>query len=102
MRVRAAKWIVGVIGAIGLVSTLLLGVLPSRGQAIVGFQPPGTEIMGDVDCGSEFRRTRWSRTEGCEGPFLGQTGLIVLVGFIGVAANMTAAGLWLADSYRRT
>ena len=102
MRVRTAKWIIGALGAIALVLTLLLGILPSRGQAIVGFQPPGTEITGEVDCGSEFRRTRWSKTEGCEGPFLGQTGLIVLVGFIGVAATMTAAGLWLADSYRRT
>ena len=99
---RTAKWIVGTIGAIALVSTLLLGVLPSQGQAIVGFQPPGTEITGDVDCGSEFRHTKWSRTEGCEGPFLAQSGLIILVGLIGVAATMTAAGLWMADSYRRT
>lgn len=89
---RTAKWIIGAVGALALVLTLLLGVLPSRGQAIVGFEPPGTEITGDVDCGSEFRRTRWSKTEGCEGAFLGQTGLIVLVGFIGVAATMQQPG----------
>ena len=99
---RSAKWIVGTIGAMALVSTLLLGILPSRGQAIVDFRPPGTEITGEVDCGSEFRRTKWGRTEDCEGPSLARTGLIIMVGLIGVAAAMTAAGLWMADSSHRT
>ena len=99
---RTAKWILGAIAATALVSALLLGVFPSRGRAIVGFQPRGTEITGEVDCGSEFRSTKWRHADGCDGPILARTGLTILLGLIAVVASIAAAGLHLAESRRRT
>ncbi len=99
---RTAGRIAWVIGAIALVLTVLLGLLPTRGRAIVGFLPPGMEITGEADCGSEFRFTKWRHADGCDGPILTRTGLVVLFGLIGVATSITAAGLWSAESRRRT
>ena len=67
-----------IIGGLALVASLLLGVLPTRGEAIVSFVPPGGEIFGDVNCGTVFSDTKWSNADGCEGPLLIRFGWMVM------------------------
>ena len=58
-----------------MVARLLLGVLPTRGEAIVAFNPPGTEISGEVNCGTIFSDTN---ADGCEGPLISRLGAMVM------------------------
>ncbi len=67
-----------IIGGLALVASLLLGVLPTRGEAIVSFVPPGGEIYGEVNCGTVFSDTKWSNADGCEGPILIRFGWMVM------------------------
>lgn len=59
-----------IIGGLALVASLLLAVLPTRGEAIVSFVSPGGEITGDVNCGTVVSDTKWSKSDGCEAPLL--------------------------------
>ena len=67
-----------VAGGLAFVAGLLLCVLPTRGEAIVGFVPPGGEIVGEVNCGTIFSETKWSNADGCEGPLLVRLGATVM------------------------
>ena len=67
-----------IIGGLALVASLLLAVLPTRGEAIVAFVPPGGEIYGDVNCGTVFSDTKWSNADGCQGPLLIRFGATVM------------------------
>lgn len=70
---------------------LVLAVLPTHGEGIVDFVPPGTEISGEVNCGTVF--TNWSSSDGCEGPILIRQGATAMA-FV-VAVVFTGAGLML-------
>ena len=85
------------LSGLALVATLLLAVLPTRGEAIVAFVPPGGEVYGDVNCGTVFSDTKWSQADGCEGPLLIRFGatlmaLVAAVVFGGVGLTL----LWLS------
>jgi len=58
------------IGGLALVASLLLAVLPTRGEALISFVPPGEETYGDVNCGTVVSATKWSNSDGCEAPLL--------------------------------
>jgi hypothetical protein len=55
--VRVVRRTSAVIGGLALVVGLLLAVLPTSGEAIVSFVPPGGEIYGEVNCGTVFSHT---------------------------------------------
>ena len=61
-----------------MVASVLLAVLPTRGEAIVSFVPPGGEIYGGVNCGTVVSDTKWSNSDGCEAPLLIRFGWMVL------------------------
>ena len=61
-----------------MIASLLLGFLPTRGEAIVTFNPPGTEISGEANCGTIFSDTKWSSADGCEGPLISRLGAMVM------------------------
>ena len=89
------------VAALALLSSVVLGVAPTRGRAVVAFQPPGTEIAGDVDCGSVFSSTRWTHDDGCEGPLLTRMGLVTLGALVGVVATGAALALRALDRRNR-
>ncbi len=82
-----------IVAGVALLASLTLGFLPTRGRAIVSFQPPGLEIAGDVNCGSVFSSTKWTHADGCEGPIGGRGGLMIAT-FV-VAVVFGAVGLVL-------
>lgn len=82
-----------------MVAGLLLGVLPTRGDAIVAFVPPGGEIYGEVNCGTVLAETKWSNTDGCEGPLLIRFGATVIA-FV-AAVVFGGVGLFLLFLQRR-
>lgn len=93
---RAAR-VFGVLAGLLLVAALLLAYLPNAGETLVDFRPPGTEIYGEVDCGSPFRSTRYSHDDGCEGPFLAQWSIVFLAGLGSIAFAAVGIGLWVAS-----
>lgn len=93
---RVAR-VFGVLAGLLLVAALLLAYLPNPGQALVDFRPPGTEIYGEVDCGSPFRSTRHSHDDGCESPVLGRGGIVFLAFLGSIAFAVVGIGLWVAS-----
>lgn len=75
---RTIRRATSIIGGLALVASLLLAVLPTRGEAIVDFIPPGGEISGEVNCGTVVSDTKWSNADGCEGPLLIRFGWMVM------------------------
>ena len=87
----------GVLAALLLVAALLLGYLPNRGEALVDFRPPGTEIYGQVDCGTPFRSTQWSGDDGCEGPYLGRGGAVFMAVLGAIVSAAVGLVLWVVS-----
>ena len=87
------------IGGLAFVASLLLAVLPTHGEAIVAFVPPGGEIYGDVNCGAVLSGTKWSNADGCEGPLLIRFGATVMAFFAAVLFG--GVGLALLLFYAR-
>jgi hypothetical protein len=76
--VRIVRRATLLIGGLALVASFLLAFLPTHGEAIVSFVPPGGEISGEVNCGTILSDTKWSSADGCEGPLLIRFGATVM------------------------
>ena len=83
-KVRRALLVIALILVVG---SLLLGFIPTRGQAIVEMEPGGGEAYRNVNCGSTFYSTKWSQADGCEDALFIRFGVTVLAGLVGLAAG---------------
>jgi hypothetical protein len=81
-----------------MLGAMVLAIVPTRGRAIVDFRPPGTEISGEVDCGSPFRTTMWSHDDGCEGPVLARGGAVVLCVLGALVVGGVGLTLWVVGN----
>ena len=95
--VRAGR-VLGVTAGLLMLGALVLAVVPTSGRAIVDFRPPGSEITGEVDCGSPVRRTTYSSADGCEGPYIGRGGAIVLCVLAALVAGGIGLTLWVVGN----
>ncbi len=81
--------------------SLLLGFIPTRGEAIVSMEPRGGEVYGNVNCGSTFYSTKWSQADGCEAPLFTRLGMMFLGGLIGLAAGTVGIVLLMVERRHR-
>ncbi len=74
------------LAALMLASSVLLGVLPNPGTAVIVADAPL-----EVNCGTVFVETEYSGDDGCEGTVIGRMGLMVLLWLAALPTG--AAGL---------
>lgn len=78
-----------------MVATLLLAVLPTRGDVIEG----GEVIANEVNCGTVFANTRWSDADSCDGPILVRFAATLIA--LGVTVVSGGVGLALQSGQAR-
>ena len=86
------------VSGIALLLSFVLGLLPTRGEAIVSFQPPATEKFASVNCGAVFSSNKWSGTDGCEAARLTRWGHVALALVTGIVVGVGGVFALAMDS----
>lgn len=71
------------LAALALLSSIVLALLPNPGTAVI------IEPSREVNCGTMFVQTTNGGDDGCEGPYLARSGLIVLLSLVAVPIGAT-------------
>ena len=87
MKVASRVLLIG--AAIALVSGLVLGTIPVRVRPVIAPPPAGQET---VSCGTAFSETEWTNDDACEGPLIGQRGVIFAAFGLCVVCFVLGAG----------
>jgi len=85
------------IAAVALVAGLVLGAIPVKVYPADALPTAGRE---KVSCGTPFSDTKWSSDDACEGPRIGQAGVIVAAFLLCVVSFVLGAGALVLSIHR--
>lgn len=94
---KATSRLLLAVAAIALVGGLVRGAVPVKVHPAHALPTAGRE---KASCGTAFSSTEWSSDDACEGPLLGQRGVIVMAFGLCVVCFVLGAGALVVSMNR--